>query len=506
MRSDFLDHQGGFGGGGAECAGHSDELHHFWTSPQRAGRAFPIRRVPGETPRANIRVRSSSYYTHVLLSTNAMLGPAAPKGWSWPRRWLGRQGAPDCAGGRAHGPELGYTNAGTSNSFGFDSNMVLPRDEPAHSGRPTARGDYRHRSVRSQILVAQGCSLFGPELDLPPQDKIPRIGYAVQCRITTEDPENKFTPDYGKILNYRSAAGFGIRLDGGMGDTGSVITPFYDSLLVKVQPRKTFDMRWAACRALREFRIRGVKTNIPFVETSSPTKHFGGQATTTLIDTSPGLLPFNRRDRATMLSFSGDVSHGNPPAKGSSLKGRWLHSRRDATAKRCLRGTAVVAGAGGEKFAQCTSNKSGCSHATTSRRSSIVAGHARAQPRQVATADAVARRNRQLFSRKCGAGDLRDACFSAGGSLGSRQLAPDSEHCLQFSSALNASATPIPHKRRAGFIKHAAGQGIDFYESSIRSQPRTEGPGRVQETNAVCEAAFCYTCDVLTQAHSIRSV
>jgi pyruvate carboxylase len=90
----------------------------------------------------------------------------------------------------------------------------------------------------------------------------------VQCRITTEDPENKFNTDYGRILTYRSSGGFGIRLDGGMGYAGAVITPFYDSLLVKVTSfGPTFDAALARMdRALREFRIRGVKTNIPFLE------------------------------------------------------------------------------------------------------------------------------------------------------------------------------------------------------------------------------------------------
>src|SRR5467141_5053554 len=149
--------------------------------------------------------------------------------------------------------------------------------------------------VRSQILVAQGCPLFGPELDLPPQDKVSRSGFAVQCRITTEDPENKFMPDYGKILTYRSAAGCGIRLDGGMGDSGSVITPFYDSLLVKVTAfGRTFPIALQRMdRALREFRIRGVKTNIPFLENVVKHPVFqSGRATTRFIEETPGLFAF----------------------------------------------------------------------------------------------------------------------------------------------------------------------------------------------------------------------
>ena len=88
--------------------------------------------------------------------------------------------------------------------------------------------------VRSQIQVAQGHELHGPEMRLPQQDEIPLHGYALQCRVTTEDPANRFMPDYGKIHTYRSPAGFGIRLDGASAYGGAVITPYYDSLLVKV--------------------------------------------------------------------------------------------------------------------------------------------------------------------------------------------------------------------------------------------------------------------------------
>src|SRR6201999_3834595 len=154
------------------------------------------------------------------------------------------------------------------------------------------------------------------------QDAIPRMGFAVQCRVTTEDPENKFTPNYGKILTFRPAEGFGIRLDAGMGDAGAVITPFYDSLLVKITASgQTFDMALERMdRALREFRIRGVKTNIPFLENVIHFPLFrGGQATTTMIDTSPALFEFQaRRDRATkLLTFLGALMfNGNPQLKG----------------------------------------------------------------------------------------------------------------------------------------------------------------------------------------------
>ncbi|HMJ66617.1 MAG TPA: biotin carboxylase N-terminal domain-containing protein, partial [Candidatus Binatia bacterium] len=211
--------------------------------------------------------------------------------------------------------EVNYDNAGTIEFlYDLDRNEwffieMNPRIQVEHTVTEVITGI---DLVRSQILVAQGYSLFSPELDLPRQEKVSRNGYAVQCRITTEDPENKFTPDYGKILTYRSAAGFGIRLDGGMGDAGSVITPFYDSLLVKVTAfgRSLPLALQRMDRALREFRIRGVKTNIPFLENVIANETFrSGLATTTLIDTTPELLNFKpRRDRATkLLNLLGDI-------------------------------------------------------------------------------------------------------------------------------------------------------------------------------------------------------
>src|SRR5205823_1277393 len=129
---------------------------------------------------------------------------------------------------------------------------------------------------------------------------------------TTEDPENNFIPDYGKISTYRSAAGFGVRLDGGTAFGGAVITPYFDSLLVKVTAHAG-DLKEAVRRmdrALREFRIRGVKTNIPFLENLIRHPTFvSGEATTTFIDNTPELFQFRaRRDRASKtLTYLGDV-------------------------------------------------------------------------------------------------------------------------------------------------------------------------------------------------------
>ena len=176
--------------------------------------------------------------------------------------------------------------------------------------------------VRSQILIAQGQRLHDDVMGLPPQDEILTAGYAIQCRITTEDPENGFTPDFGRILTYRSAGGFGIRLDGALGATNAMVTPYYDSMLVKLTVHgRTFGMALDRMdRALREFRIRGVKTNIPFLHNVVHHEVFrSGKATTRFIDVTPDLFHFERRrDRATrLLSYLAEVIvNGNPNAKG----------------------------------------------------------------------------------------------------------------------------------------------------------------------------------------------
>ncbi len=165
----------------------------------------------------------------------------------------------------------GYVNAGTV-EFLVDADSgrwyfieVNPRVQVEHTVTEMVTGI---DIVRSQIQIAQGHALHDSEMNLPRQPDLAVNGYALQCRVTTEDAANNFVPDYGKIHTYRSPAGFGIRLDGASAYGGAVITPFYDSLLVKVTA-------WGrefphACqrmdRALREFRIRGVKTNIPFLE------------------------------------------------------------------------------------------------------------------------------------------------------------------------------------------------------------------------------------------------
>ncbi|CDQ19881.1 pyruvate carboxylase [Halobacillus karajensis] len=165
--------------------------------------------------------------------------------------------------------------------------------------------------VQTQILVAQGYGLHSGRIGIPTQKDIYTHGYAIQSRVTTEDPLNNFMPDTGKIMAYRSGGGFGVRLDAGNGFQGAVISPYYDSLLVKLSTwALSFDQAaHKMVRNLKEFRIRGIKTNIPFLENVVQHKQFlSGEYDTTFIDRSPELFVFpKRKDRGTkMLSYIAD--------------------------------------------------------------------------------------------------------------------------------------------------------------------------------------------------------
>jgi pyruvate carboxylase len=172
--------------------------------------------------------------------------------------------------------------------------------------------------VQSQIRIAEGYALEDPEIGIPSQTSIQMRGYAIQSRVTTEDPEKNFLPDTGRLLAYRSASGFGVRLDAGIGAPGATITPHYDSLLVKVSTQALTFERAARkmLRTLKEFRIRGVKTNIPFLENVMQHPDFlSGNYDTSFIDTKPELFEFpKKKDRGTkLLTYIGQtIVNGHP--------------------------------------------------------------------------------------------------------------------------------------------------------------------------------------------------
>src|SRR5450432_1081090 len=224
--------------------------------------------------------------------------------------------------------QVNYTNAGTVEFLvaqeGPDAGShyfieVNPRIQVEHTVTEVITG---RDLVQSQILIAQGHKLSDPQINIPNQAAIQQRGVAIQVRITAEDPRNDFLPDTGKIQVYRPAVGLGIRLDDGSGYVGARVSPFYDSLLVKITAS---GLEWdytrrKVVRALREFRIRGVKTNLAFLENVLLHPTFAaGKAHTTFIDETPELVQYApRRDRATrILRYVGStIVNGHPTVRG----------------------------------------------------------------------------------------------------------------------------------------------------------------------------------------------
>lgn len=207
-----------------------------------------------------------------------------------------------------------YLNAGTveflvaNDEFYFIE--VNPRVQVEHTITEMITGI---DIVQSQILVAEGHSLHSEVVAIPKQEDIKIHGYAIQSRVTTEDPLNNFMPDTGRINAYRSGGGFGVRLDAGNGFAGAVITPYYDSLLVKLSTHAlTFEHAASKMiRNLQEFRIRGIKTNIPFLVNVVKHKKFvSGEYNTSFIDKTPELFLFPvSKDRGTkMLTYIANVT------------------------------------------------------------------------------------------------------------------------------------------------------------------------------------------------------
>ena len=375
--------------------------------------------------------------------------------------------------------------------------------------------------VRSQILIAQGYQLHEEPLGLPQQNLIEKSGFAIQCRITTEDPANNFTPDFGKILTYRSAGGFGVRLDGALGTNNAVITPYYDSMLVKVTTfGRTYEQSLNRMdRALREFRIRGVKTNIPFLENVIANPVFrAGAATTRFIDTNPQLFHFeNRKDRATkLLSYLADVTvNGNPNAKGwkpaKPLLAPALPKAHDfAVAVAPPPGTKqLLTELGPEQFAAWIGKQKKLLLTDTTFRDahqSLLATRVRSYD-MLAVAEAVAHRTPQLFSMEMWGGAtfdtamrfLRECPWERLRQL--REKIPNICFQMLFRGSNAVGYTNYPDNVVRGFIKHAATTGMDIFRifDSLNYLPNlTEAMAAVrEETASICEGTICYTGDIL---------
>jgi pyruvate carboxylase len=220
--------------------------------------------------------------------------------------------------------KVNYANAGTVEFLVAEDGShyfieVNPRIQVEHTVTEAITG---RDLVQAQIRIAQGYRLSDPEIGIAKQEDIEQRGVAIQVRVTAEDPRNDFLPDTGKITVYRPAVGNGVRLDDGSGYIGARVSPYYDSLLVKITANGLdWDYtRRKVVRSLREFRIRGVKTNLAFLENVLLHPTFAeGKAHTTFIDETPELMQYSpRRDRATrILRYVGStIVNGHPTVRG----------------------------------------------------------------------------------------------------------------------------------------------------------------------------------------------
>lgn len=424
-----------------------------------------------------------------------------------------------CHAGVELARNIGYDNAGTV-EFLLDQDTkewffieMNPRIQVEHTVTEQITGI---DIVRSQILVAMEQKLHDKKIGIPEQENIPRNGCAVQCRVTTEDPEKDFSPDYGKILSYRSAAGFGVRLDGAMGDTGSIITPFYDSLLVKLTTSgpnlsQALDRMH---RALREMRIRGVKTNIPFLENVITHNEFvKGNATTRMIDVTPSLFKFKaRKDRASkLLNYLGEVIvNGNPQVKGRPRMQNPLPLivPESVETEAPPRGTRdLLLSQGAEKFSKWLRNQKPLMITDTTLRDahqSLMAARMRTFD-MLEVADFIAKRVSGLFSLEMWGGATYDTCMRFLGECPYERLRSLREKIpnvlfqmlLRGSNAVGYANYPDNVVRE--FVIHSSEAGMDVFRifDSLNYLPNLKVAMEtvVEKTPSLCEAAVCFTGD-----------
>jgi pyruvate carboxylase len=371
--------------------------------------------------------------------------------------------------------------------------------------------------VRTQLLVASGAELSDPEIELGDQQRVQCHGFALQCRVTTEDPGNKFMPDYGRISHYRSAGGMGVRLDAGTAFSGAVVHPFYDSLLVKVTSwgRQFSDAIRRMERCLQEFRVRGVKTNIPFLLKLIMHERFrGGGCTTQFIDETPELFEFPRRqDRATkILAFLADtIVNGNalvkdgPPARRREAAPR---PAVDATQKPPPGMRQKLQELGAEGFSRWILKQKRLLLTDTTFRDahqSLLATRVRTRD-LLNIAPAYAHLLSDLFSLEMWGGATFDTSMRFLKECPWQRLADlrDRIPNILFQMLLRASNavgyTNYPDNVVKAFVKEAADAGIDVFRvfDALNSVPNMRvAIESVVKSGAICEAAMCYSGDIL---------
>ncbi len=433
------------------------------------------------------------------------------------------QRAEVCALGLKIGQAVGYQNAGTV-EFLMDMDEgkfyfieVNPRVQVEHTVTEEVTGI---DIVQAQIKIAEGKTL-AEATGTVDQAHVTLSGHALQCRVTTEDPQNNFIPDYGRITAYRTATGMGIRLDGGTAYAGGVITRYYDSLLVKVTAwAQTPEQAIARMdRALREFRVRGVSTNIAFVENllKHPT-FLNNTYTTKFIDTTPALFDFKkRRDRATkILTYIADITvNGHPETTGRAKPAEARapvppQPRTDSPAP----GTRTLLEEQGPKAVAdwMLAQKKLLLTDTTMRdaHQSLLATRMRSID-MIKVTPAYAANLPQLFSLECWGGATFDVAYRFLQECPWQRLRdiraelPNVMTQMLFRGANGVGYTNYPDNVVVSFLKRAAASGVDVFrvfDSQNWVENMRLSMDAVLDTGKLLEGTICYTADVLDPARS----
>ncbi|TMV12744.1 pyruvate carboxylase [Arenibacterium halophilum] len=368
--------------------------------------------------------------------------------------------------------------------------------------------------VRAQILIAEGKTI-AEATGKDSQDDVRLTGHALQCRVTTEDPQNNFIPDYGRLTAYRSATGMGIRLDGGTAYAGGVITRYYDSLLTKITAKApTPEMAIARMdRALREFRIRGVSTNIAFVENllKHPT-FLSNEYTTKFIDTTPELFNFrSRRDRGTkVLTYIADITvNGHPETKNRplpaadlkapkppALRGEPMMGTRNLLEQKGPQAVADWMKAQRQLLITDTTMRDGHQSLLATRMRSID---------MIKVAPAYSANLSQLFSMECWGGATFDVAYRFLQECpwqrlrDLRERMPNLMTQMLLRGANGVGYTNYPDNVVKFFVKQAAETGIDVFrvfDSLNWVENMRVAMDAVVESGKICEGTVCYTGDL----------
>ncbi|QFS84077.1 2-oxoglutarate carboxylase small subunit [Roseivivax sp. THAF40] len=369
--------------------------------------------------------------------------------------------------------------------------------------------------VQAQISIAEGKSL-AEATGKASQYDITLNGHALQTRITTEDPTNNFIPDYGRITAYRSATGMGIRLDGGTAYAGGVITRFYDSLLVKVTARAATPEKAIKRmdRALREFRIRGVSTNIDFVQNllQHPT-FLNNQYTTKFIDETPELFDFKpRKDRGTrVLTYIADITvNGHPEVEGRPKPAADLRPARPpaSNVEEPQPGTRNLLE---EKGPQAVADWMAAQKQLLITDTTMRDGHQSLLATRMRSIDMIkvaptyAANLPQLFSVECWGGATFDVSYRFLQECPWQRLRdirakmPNLMTQMLLRASNGVGYTNYPDNVVQGFVKQAAESGVDVFrvfDSLNWVENMRVAMDAVLETNKVCEGAICYTGDI----------